>query len=103
MGLVIISPKNVSIIVGGGGQDAGQSLVAEDLQKKAKTIKSMAKNGIPMLMICGMYQMFGHYFLTQEDDKIPGISVLDIYTVAEKGRLIGNVVSIHRMGRDRWL
>ena len=96
-------PRDVSIIVGGGGQDAGQSLVAKDLQKKSVTINSMAKNGIPMLMICGMYQMFGHYFLTQEGNKIPGISVLDIYTVAEKGRLIGNVVYIHYMGGHRRL
>lgn len=91
-------PGDVSIIIGGGGQDAGQSLVAKDLQKKAMTIKSMAKNGVPMLMICGMYQMFGHYFLTHDHNKIPGISVLDIYTVAEKGRLIGNVASSTRWG-----
>lgn len=91
-------PKDTTIIIGGGGQDAGQSLVAEDLQNKAKTIMSMAEGGLPMLMICGMYQMFGHYFLTQEGNKIPGISVLDIFTVAEKGRLIGNIKSSTKWG-----
>ena len=38
-----------------------------------------------------MYQMFGHYFKTQDDKKIPGIGLLDIYTIGEYGRLIGNI------------
>jgi CobQ-like glutamine amidotransferase family enzyme len=52
-----------------------------------------------MLMICGMYQMFGHYFKTQENVKIPGIGILDIYTIGEKGRLIGNVCSETKWGQ----
>lgn len=86
-------PKDTHLIIGGGGQDAGQSVIADDLQKKAETLHDLFKRGTPMLMICGMYQMFGHYFKTQEGSKIPGIGVLDIHTVGENNRLIGNIVS----------
>ena len=84
-------PADTNLIIGGGGQDAGQSIIAEDLQAKAKDLKNLAQNGIPMLMICGMYQMFGHYFKTQDNHKIPGIGILDLNTVASDGRLIGNI------------
>lgn len=85
-------PPNVHIILGGGGQDKGQSVIASDLQEKATKLRVYAKKGVPMLMICGMYQMFGHYFKTSTGEKIPGIGLIDAYTVAGDGRLIGNIV-----------
>mgnify|MGYP003602513434 CR=1 FL=1 len=84
-------PPDSHIIIGGGGQDAGQSSIASDLQKKQKTLQQMRDDGVVMLMICGMYQMFGHYFRTQDGTEIPGISMLDVHTVAGKTRIIGNV------------
>ncbi|MBP9813418.1 glutamine amidotransferase [Candidatus Saccharibacteria bacterium] len=85
-------PADSSIIIGGGGQDAGQSDIAKDLLAKQKSIKQLADNGVPMLMVCGLYQLFGHYFKTANSGKIPGIGVLDAYTVASPGRIIGNIV-----------
>jgi hypothetical protein len=84
-------PTNVNIILGGGGQDTGQSKIANDLQQKAKALKSIADDGVPMLMICGMYQMFGHYFKTFSGDKIPGIGLMDLHTIAGDKRIIGNI------------
>lgn len=92
-------PTDSDIIIGGGGQDAGQTIIADDLKTKLNTLKSMANNGVPMLMICGMYQMFGHYFMTQQEEKLPGIALLDIYTVAQKGRLIGNISTDTKWGK----
>ena len=85
-------PDTVHLVLGGGGQDQGQSIIATDLQDKAGRLHELAKTGVPMLMICGMYQMFGHYFKTATGEKIPGIGIIDIHTVAGSGRLIGNVV-----------
>ena len=84
-------PDKVHIILGGGGQDKGQSLIAGDLARKAPRLKELANAGVPMLMICGMYQMFGHYFKTADGVNIPGIGLIDAYTEAGKGRLIGNI------------
>lgn len=85
-------PVDTHIIVGGGGQDKGQSVIADDLKIKQPMLKKLAKAGVPMLMICGMYQMFGHYFKTASGEKIPGIGIIDVHTVAGDGRIIGNIV-----------
>lgn len=80
------------IIVGGGGQDSGQSKITDDLLKIGPMLVDVAKTGTPMLMICGLYQLFGHYFQTSEGTRLPGIGLFDAYTVAGPSRLIGNIV-----------
>ena len=85
-------PKEVHLVVGGGGQDAGQQAIADDLQAKKEQLQLLANNGVPMLMICGMYQMFGSAFITADNVTIPGIGILDVNTKASSGRLVGNVV-----------
>lgn len=85
-------PTDADIIIGGGGQDLGQRKVESDLQNKSKTLKSMADNGVVMLMICGMYQLFGDSFITKDGAVINGIGILPIHTEAGEKRMIGNVV-----------
>jgi CobQ-like glutamine amidotransferase family enzyme len=91
-------PSDAHLIIGGGGQDAGQTMIAKDLQQRAKILRQMQKDGVPMLMICGMYQMFGHYFKTGNGELIPGIGLLDARTVAGEGRIIGNVTAKTKWG-----
>jgi CobQ-like glutamine amidotransferase family enzyme len=86
-------PDHVDIIVGGGGQDSGQDKIQEDLLKIGPTLRALAKDNTPMLMICGLYQLFGKYFKTQDGHIIEGIGLLDITTVAGPERLIGNIVT----------
>lgn len=83
---------DVDILIGGGGQDSGQINVENHLQRYKKEIKSASEDGMAMLMICGMYQLFGHEFITISGDHIRGISVLDLVTTASDTRMIGNVV-----------
>jgi CobQ-like glutamine amidotransferase family enzyme len=85
-------PK-VDIILGGGGQDSGQNRIIDDLAKIAPKLKKLADTGTPMLMICGLYQLFGRYFLTQSGERLPGIGIFDAYTEAGPKRLIGNIVT----------
>lgn len=92
-------PKEVDIIIGGGGQDSGQLLIKEDLIKRKHELQAMANDGVCMLMICGMYQLFGHYFLTSEGDRIPGIGVFNLVTKASDTRLIGNVTTMTEFGQ----
>lgn len=79
------------IIVGGGGQDSGQRKVFTDLLENRKALHELANKGVPMLMICGLYQLFGHRFITHNGDDMPGISIFDAETRATNQRLIGNV------------
>lgn len=86
-------PSDVDIIIGGGGQDSGQSVVEEDLLAIGDTLHKLADDNVPMLMICGLYQLFGHFFLTHDGKKIPGIGIFDMETRAGDKRLIGNIVT----------
>lgn len=83
-------PADADVLVGGGGQDAGQGLIQMDLQRKAVSIHRLVSHDVPMLMVCGMYQLFGRSFTTQDGEIIRGIGVLPLETVAGTERLIGN-------------
>jgi len=86
-------PTEIDMIIGGGGQDSGQDRVQADLQKIGSTIKTLAIDDMPMLMICGLYQLFGHEFITGDDRVIEGIGLFDVTTKAGPERLIGNIVT----------
>ncbi len=96
----------------GGGQDQQQELVAADLVKsgKGKVIKSEIERGVPLLSVCGGYQLLGDYYqplkrLSSKDDKphkgpkLPGISLFPAYTVASFDRMIGNIVIESQFGK----
>lgn len=84
-------PEDIDIIVGGGGQDSGQLVIQDDLQARADHLRELADEGAPMLVICGLYQLFGKFFKTSAGPVIPGISILDVETHGTDERLIGNV------------
>jgi len=85
-------PESIDLVIGGGGQDSGQQKIAKDLQRIAPNLRKLADNGTPMLMICGLYQLFGHRFVTDKGDEIKGIGIFDAETIAKDKRLIGNIV-----------
>lgn len=88
-------PAGADIIVGGGGQDSGQSKVQDDLLRIGKDLHALADAGTPMLMVCGLYQMFGKFFKTQDGTVIEGIGMFDAETIAggqKNGRMIGNII-----------
>ncbi|MFT8639133.1 type 1 glutamine amidotransferase [Bifidobacterium sp.] len=85
-------PDHVDMVLGGGGQDEGQRKIIRDLCKRGELLRGLAHQGVPMLMICGLYQLFGEYFQPIEGDRLPGICVLGAHTIGEKLRLIGNLV-----------
>ncbi len=80
----------------GGAQDKQQQIVAEDLSKKRDVLKEMIENGIPGLYICGAYQFLGKYYKEADGSIMPGLDILDLYTVnpgSNHPRLIGNIVA----------
>jgi len=85
-------PKDVDIVIGGGGQDSGQEVIHQDLIKIGPKLKALADNDVPMLMVCGLYQLFGNFFKTLSGKTLTGISILDVETLGTHERLIGNIV-----------
>lgn len=86
-------PQDIDIIIGGGGQDSGQSVVKDDLLRIADDLHKLADDNVPMLMICGLYQLFGRFFQTASGEKIQGIGIFQMETHAGPTRLIGNIVT----------
>jgi hypothetical protein len=86
-------PDDVDIIIGGGGQDSGQEKIKTDLIKIGPKLKKLADDNVSMLMICGLYQLFGKFFKTSDGEIIEGIGLLDIETFGKSERLIGNIVT----------
>lgn len=85
-------PADVDIVLGGGGQDSGQARVQEDLLRIGDDLHKLADKDVPMLMVCGLYQLFGRFFKTKEGDVIKGISIFNAETHGGPKRLIGNMI-----------
>jgi len=80
------------IVFLGGGSDREQSILVEDLSSRGTDLRDGIEDGLVLLTICGGYQLLGQYYQTGEGKKIPGLGILDLYTVAGNKRLIGNVI-----------
>jgi CobQ-like glutamine amidotransferase family enzyme len=86
-------PADVDLIVGGGGQDSGQDVIQTDLLAIGPQLRDLAEKDVPMLMICGLFQLFGRFFKTQDGHMIQGIGLLDLETHAGPERLTGNIIT----------
>jgi CobQ-like glutamine amidotransferase family enzyme len=86
-------PMDVDLIVGGGGQDSGQDIIQTDLLAIGPQLRELAEKDVPMLMICGLFQLFGKFFKTQDGHMIQGIGLLDLETHAGPERLTGNIIT----------
>lgn len=84
--------NDADIFFFGGGQDQQQELVAQDLQNKATVLKAAIESGVPLLSICGGYQLLGDYYQPHQGPKLPGIELFPAYTIASYDRMIGNIV-----------
>lgn len=84
-------PNRVDLVFGGGGQDSAQSDIQNDVLRISDELHKLADAGVPMLMICGMYQLLCHRFITLEGKEIKGIGIFDAETVASGKRMVGNV------------
>ncbi len=91
--------SKADIVFGGGGQDRGQLIVGADLLERGEALRQAADNGMPMLLVCGLYQLFGHGFTTIEGQTIPGIGVFKVATVGSTTRMIGNIAVESPYGR----
>lgn len=94
---------SVDLAFFGGGQDSGQALITTDLiERQGPGLRAAIENDLVMLAICGGYQLLGHYFLTHTGERLPGLGVLDVHTIAGKQRMIGNIVIEVDLGRGPW-
>jgi len=82
----------MDILFIGGGSDREQGLLVHDLNRREKELRRAIEDGLVVLAICGGYQMLGRYYQMAGGEKIQGLGIMDIWTIAGEKRLIGNVV-----------
>lgn len=82
----------MDILFIGGGSDREQGLLVQDLMRRENELRSAIENGLVVLSICGGYQMLGKYYQMAGGEKIQGLGILDVWTIAGAKRLIGNIV-----------
>jgi len=83
-------PKRADIVLGGGGQDSAQADIQADIVRIGDKLHALVDAGMPMLMVCGTYQLFGKRFVTHTGQDIQGIGIFDVETIGGSKRLIGN-------------
>lgn len=84
-------PEKIDLVFMGGGQDSGQAVIETDFNRIGPWLTKLVQDGVPMLTICGAYQLFGHSFQMVDGRKLPGIGIFDLSTEATTDRLIGNI------------
>lgn len=85
----------------GGGQDQQQELVSRDLVSsiKGRVIKAEIERGVPLLSVCGGYQLLGDYYKPHQGPKLPGVGLFPAYTFASHDRMIGNIIIESMFGK----
>lgn len=77
----------------GGGADKEQMMLIDDLLARKENIKQAMDAGTFFLLICGGYQLFGEYYISADNEKIPGLGFFEYYTATGTNgtRCIGNI------------
>ncbi len=94
--------KSFDVICIGGGQDREQKLICHDFEQvKGLALQEAVEDGAVLVAICGGYQLMGQYYTTGTGERLPGLSIFDVWTEAGSTRMIGNVVIETDLGGQR--
>lgn len=87
--------NDADMIFLGGGSDREQSLCTMQLKLIKDDFKAVIEKGTPCLTICGGYQFLGKYYQDVRGNRLNGLGILDLYTIAnfeQNSRMIGNIL-----------
>ncbi|MBA2475215.1 MAG: glutamine amidotransferase [Actinobacteria bacterium] len=85
-------PGEHDLLYIGGGQDREQALIAPDLAAKGEAARAAVDGGAALLAVCGGYQLMGRSYLDGSGERLPGVGLFPLETVAGSRRLIGDVL-----------
>lgn len=90
-----LDPDAYDLLFIGGGQDRDQAPVAQDLyETKSIGLWAAIEDDMPVLAVCGGYQLLAHYYRPANGPDLKGLGVFDAWTVhrgARAPRCIGDV------------
>ncbi len=90
-----LAPDEYDMLFIGGGQDKEQAPVAQDLYEiKGIGLWAAIEDDMPVLAVCGGYQLLAQYYRPAEGPDMRGLGVFDAWTI-HKGpntpRCIGDI------------
>lgn len=90
-----LDPAAYDLLFIGGGQDKEQDEVARDLREvKAEGLRAAVADDMPVLAVCGGYQLLARFYRPAEGPELEGLGIFDAWTI-HKGkavpRCVGNV------------
>src|SRR3989454_9236285 len=90
-----LAPDEYDMLFIGGGQDKEQAPVAQDLHDtKGIGLWAAIEDDMPVLAVCGGYQLLAHYYRPAEGPDMRGLGVFDAWTIhkgAQTPRCIGDI------------
>ncbi len=90
-----LAPDEYDMLFIGGGQDKEQAPVAQDLYEiKGIGLWAAIEDDMPVLAVCGGYQLLAHYYRPANGPDMRGLGVFDAWTIhkgAHVPRCIGDV------------
>lgn len=90
-----LAPDEYDMLFIGGGQDREQAPVAQDLyEMKGIGLWAAIEDDIPVLAVCGGYQLLAHYYRPADGPEMRGLGVFDAWTIHEgprSSRSIGDI------------
>lgn len=90
-----LAPDEYDLLFIGGGQDREQAPVARDLYEvKGIGLWASIEDDMPVLAVCGGYQLLAHYYRPAQGPDMRGLGVFDAWTI-HKGpraaRCVGDI------------
>ncbi len=90
-----LAPDEYDMLFIGGGQDREQAHLAQDLHEtKGIGLWAAIEDNMPVLAVCGGYQLLAHYYRPASGPDMRGLGVFDAWTI-HKGprvtRCIGDI------------
>jgi CobQ-like glutamine amidotransferase family enzyme len=90
-----LAPDEYDMLFIGGGQDKEQAPVAQDLlELKSIGLWAAIEDDMPVLAVCGGYQLLAHYYRPAEGPDMRGLGVFDAWTIhkgAQVPRCVGDI------------
>jgi lipid II isoglutaminyl synthase (glutamine-hydrolysing) len=87
-----LGPEEHDLVYVGGGQDREQALIAPDLASRGEALQELVARGVPVLAVCGGYQLLGRGYRDRAGRELPGAGVFPLVTLAGERRMIGDVL-----------
>ena len=90
-----LAPDEYDLLFIGGGQDREQAPVAQDIfDTKGIGLWAAVEDDMPVLAVCGGYQLLAHYYRPAVGPDMRGLGIFDAWTIhkgANVPRCIGNI------------